>query len=279
MPSLLNVLKKTERDMTTASNGTSRTEFAISVDGTSIAYEVNGNGPAVVLLHGSFQNRHVWSSIGYTDRLKSDNRVITIDLRGHGDSDRPIESAAYTIDKLCQDVLAVSDACAVDRFAVWGYSGGGNVARYLGSRSKRVEKLALLGVEFGPGAPERLRARVVSAVKHWTPIWQLQREGKLDAQTLSPQDQQTLGAGLLPSSIALANAAFEWPVNNPADLLCPTLWLIGTKHEPCMANVDEYRSALERTNVTLQLLEGLDHQQELTEINQGFPSMQAFTRS
>lgn len=52
-----------------------------------------------------------------------------MDLRGHGESDLPEDPADYAINKLCQDILAVADACEVERFSLWGMSYGGKVGR------------------------------------------------------------------------------------------------------------------------------------------------------
>src|SRR5215470_1886688 len=80
------------------------THYAASTDGARIAYDVSGEGPALMLLHGGFiQTRGDWRETGFVSRLKGEFRVITVDLRGHGESERPRESAAYGIERLCDD--------------------------------------------------------------------------------------------------------------------------------------------------------------------------------
>ena len=69
-----------------------------------------------MLLHGGGQNRTYWHSAGYVARLKDAYRVIAIDARGSGDSDRPADPSAYTTQTQGDDVLAVADACGLDRF-------------------------------------------------------------------------------------------------------------------------------------------------------------------
>jgi pimeloyl-ACP methyl ester carboxylesterase len=129
------------------------TSFVVSKDGTRIAFDVSGKGPAVVLLHGGGQSRRVWHEAGYVRRLVNQFTVITMDLRGHGESDKPTSVDAYAVDRLTDDILAVADAAHVARFAVWGYSYGGNIARYLPARSDRVSKLVIVGIPFGAAAP------------------------------------------------------------------------------------------------------------------------------
>src|SRR5262249_24229930 len=83
----------------------SPTRFVTSKDGTRIAYDVTGAGPALILLHGGGGNRHDWHEAGYVARLSSAFTVIAIDQRGSGESDKPLTASAYAIDTLVDDVL------------------------------------------------------------------------------------------------------------------------------------------------------------------------------
>src|SRR5687768_13543220 len=71
--------------------------IAIAADGAKIAYDVAGTGPALLLVHGGGQTRQSWQQLGYVDRLKNRFTVITLDLRGHGDSDKPLRPDAYNL--------------------------------------------------------------------------------------------------------------------------------------------------------------------------------------
>ena len=81
-----------------------------------------------MLLHGWCCDRSWWTEPGYVDELTSDYRLVKVDVRGHGASDKPHEVTAYTSDALTGDVLAVADAEGLDRFAIWGQSYGGWIA-------------------------------------------------------------------------------------------------------------------------------------------------------
>ncbi len=67
--------------------------FAISADGCRIAYDVSGAGTPILVLHGGGHTRKNWHAADYVDRLKSDFKVITMDIRGNGESDQPTDSA------------------------------------------------------------------------------------------------------------------------------------------------------------------------------------------
>ena len=63
--------------------------------GVRIHYQVEGKGPPLVLQHGFTQSLEGWYRCGYVDALKPKYRVVLIDARGHGKSDKPHERAAY----------------------------------------------------------------------------------------------------------------------------------------------------------------------------------------
>ena len=121
-----------------------------------------------------------------------DFTVITLDLRGHGESGLPTEPADYTIDKMMQDVLAVADACEVERFTIWGFSFGGRVGRYLAAQSERVDKIILMGTPLGAGLSDEFRQEFEDFCAHWPPIIQAQRDGTLDLDSLSQDDREFL---------------------------------------------------------------------------------------
>lgn len=100
----------------------------VSSGGVRISYDVVGEGRPLVLLHGWCFDRSWWTEPGYVDELRSDHRLVNIDLRGHGASDKPHEADAYRKDAVAGDVLAVADAEGLDRFAIWGQSRGGWIA-------------------------------------------------------------------------------------------------------------------------------------------------------
>jgi pimeloyl-ACP methyl ester carboxylesterase len=96
--------------------------------GVRISYDVVGQGRPLVLLHGLWCDRSWWTEPGYVEELRCDHRLVNVDIRGHGASDKPHDGAAYTADTLVGDVLAVAGAEGLDRFAIWGQSYGGWIA-------------------------------------------------------------------------------------------------------------------------------------------------------
>ncbi|MBU0595319.1 alpha/beta fold hydrolase [Candidatus Bipolaricaulota bacterium] len=106
--------------------------------GVRIRYELEGSGPPLVLQHWSLATLEDWYDCGFVDLLKADYRLILIDARGHGRSDRPHDPAAYALSNRVADIVVVLDDLAIDRAHFFGYSMGGwigfGVAKYAQDR-------------------------------------------------------------------------------------------------------------------------------------------------
>jgi pimeloyl-ACP methyl ester carboxylesterase len=101
---------------------------ATAPDGTSIAWSTTGSGEPVVLVHGITESAASFDPI--TRRLGSTNEVITLDLRGHGDSGR---ADTYDLGAMAGDVAAVVAAAGAVRPHLVGHSLGGAVVTAAGS--------------------------------------------------------------------------------------------------------------------------------------------------
>jgi len=129
-------------------------EKVVSKDGTEIAYDVTGSGPALVLVAGAFTDRSRY--VQDAEALASAFSVVNYDRRGRGDSG---DTLPYAVEREWEDLAAVRDATGA-RFAC-AYSSGSMVL--LQSRVP-FEKLAVVEppfrVEGAPPAPERYLERL-----------------------------------------------------------------------------------------------------------------------
>jgi pimeloyl-ACP methyl ester carboxylesterase len=254
------------------------TEFAKSPDGSRIAYDVAGTGPVVILLHGGGQTRRIWHETGYVTRLQKEFKVVAVDMRGNGDSDKPDDPSAYALDRLVADVLAVADSVGAKRFSLWGFSYGANIGRYVASRSDRVQSMVYIGIPFGPATDGIFRSSILDLQAKWLPIIAAARAGKFDPSTLVDRERAQWQRGMVAVELAWLSAMLDYPPVEPKDMRCPTLWVVGTSNPAALQSVQEYRPKLEGTNVTVELLPGLLHPQELMSIDAVFPLELEFTR-
>lgn len=243
------------------------TRFAVSADGTRIAYEVRGEGPALMLLHGAGQTRSEWDTIGYATPLAERFTVIMVDGRGFGDSGKPVDAASYTVDRQLEDLIAVADAAGVDRFALWGYGRGAIIGRYLAARSERVQAMVYVGVPFGPALSETLAIAAKGLGAKWQPIFDAKNAGTLGERRLTDSDRETLDRGTLEVMVALQTAMLDYPPVEPGELKAPTLWLVGTADEESLTSAKEHEGKLEGTSVTLVQVSGANYSEMFTRVN------------
>lgn len=232
--------------------------IATSADGTPIAYDKAGSGPPLLLVHGGGQTRKSWNEQGYVERLQKQFTVITVDLRGTGDSGKPMQPDAYALDHVLADLLAVADAAGAPRFHVWGIGRGAAIARYLAARSDRVISAVLVGTTMGPAVAGVMKDAVEGMRKKWAPVVAAHAAGTLDPATLSASDRAAWDNGIALLVLPLA-ALLEYPPVEPAELKAPTLWLVGSDDAETMQNVKAYEEKLSGTPVTLKLLSSVSY--------------------
>jgi pimeloyl-ACP methyl ester carboxylesterase len=115
--------------------------------GIRIHYEVEGDGTPLVLLHGISETYETWHVSCWAESLKKKYRLILIDARGHGDSDKSHDSEAYAMKLMVNDVVAVLDDLKIGKAHFLGYSMGGwigfGIAKY---SPKRFHSLIIGGM-------------------------------------------------------------------------------------------------------------------------------------
>jgi pimeloyl-ACP methyl ester carboxylesterase len=115
---------------------------ALNHQGYRIGFEEYGEGERpIVLAHGLLMNRHMFDRLGPA-LAERGNRVICVDLLGHGGSDQPDDLRLYSMPLFAEQILALLDHLELERAVVGGTSLGANVALELAvRRPERVEGL------------------------------------------------------------------------------------------------------------------------------------------
>jgi len=138
-------------------------------DSVEIAFLDEGEGEPIMLIHGFASNKEVnWVYPGWVTTLRrAGRRVIALDNRGHGESSKLYDPAAYHSGLMAEDVRALLDHLGLGRADVMGYSMGSRNTAFLAVAHPELVRSAVLGglgigLIEGVGEPERI-ARALEA--------------------------------------------------------------------------------------------------------------------
>lgn len=202
------------------------TLFAESPDGVLIAYRVHGAIdadaalPPVLLVHGFASNDDVtWERTGWVKALQDAGRaVITLDLRGHGESDKPVDAESYAPARLGADLVAVLESAGAERADLVGYSMGNRV----------ISAMTAL-------APERARRVVIGGAgpRELFASWDLDEARAVllrDEPSRDPVIEQVLRPAISAGAdrealLACIEGVVGAPLSIPGDI--PTLFVVG----------------------------------------------------
>jgi pimeloyl-ACP methyl ester carboxylesterase len=122
-------------------------EGVFDSNGVKIRYVTEGKGEAVVLIHGWMSDAGMWGPLD-TNPASKEFQLIALDLRGHGQSDKPHDAANYDAE-VAEDVVRLLDHLKIDKAHLVGYSSGSFVAgKVAATHPDRVRS-----VVFGGQAP------------------------------------------------------------------------------------------------------------------------------
>ncbi len=218
----------------------------ITNDGIKICYEIidECDGEYLLLHTGLNSTKEAWIESSYTDELKMNFKLVLIDPRGHGQSDKPRDLRKYSFKKMVEDVIALLDSLKIDKIHFFGYSLGG-----------------LVGWLVAKYHPERIKTFIAGGSRVITnftsnPFLRLEflKEGPvenkdLDLEQLNVED-------ILPK--------LEFPV----------LTFVGDKDNSCYPHVEEFSKLI--PDCTSFTLEGLDHPQAIIQKDKVIPHVIAF---
>ncbi len=136
-------------------------------EGVKIYYEVEGEGPPVILIHGiatSIDGN--WKDTNWVNVLKDDYKLILMDCRGHGRSDKPKDPAQYG-DHMIDDIIKLLDHLSIKKANFFGYSMGSMLTMELLLRNQELFISAILG-GFALSFPgEKERAATKQLIDNW----------------------------------------------------------------------------------------------------------------
>jgi pimeloyl-ACP methyl ester carboxylesterase len=232
------------------------------LNGIEIDYEVTGRGRSLILGHGYGATRRMWS--GQHAALGDRYRLITWDMRGHGQTETPDDPAQYSTELTVADTRGLLKMLGVSRAVVGGLSLGGymSLAFYL-AHPEMVE--ALIICDSGPGY------RNVDARAAWNQRAH-QRAAELEARGLdalggrSREVREAVGQhrgaqGLAHAARGMLAQQDSHVIDGLAGIRVPTLVVVGDRDEPFLAPCQYMAKKI--PGARLEIIAGAGHSSNL----------------
>jgi len=217
-------------------------------NGVKIHYKDIGSGSPIVFLHGYTMNSQMWNNTAIYQALSTTHRLITVDFRGHGLSDKPTLPSEYG-PKVGKDIIALLDHLQLKKTHLVGFSMGAYVAgRLLVTHSNRINSATLISGYF-PFFDKHEALFAEETAQHM----------EEEAEKHSGEEKVNLNA--------LAATARGWQHDAVTDeeiskITVPVQAIFGSEERNELFEEQHYRLALPPTALPIVIIDGADHDSE-----------------
>jgi pimeloyl-ACP methyl ester carboxylesterase len=233
-----------------------------TLNGIEIEYQDGGQGSPVLLGHGYSATGRMWD--GQRAALGNSYRVISWDMRGHGQTESPSDPAQYSAALTVADMRALLGHCGVERAVVGGLSLGGYVslAFYL-AHPEMVRALVIC--DSGPGY-RNAQARAAWNTRAYERADELDRTGLAALAGRSREMREAMGhhrsaQGLAHAARGMLAQESSAVIDGLATIQVPTLIIVGDQDQPFLAP-SEYM-AKKIPGARLEVIAGAGHSSNL----------------
>ena len=247
-----------------------------------VSYRIEGQGPALYLVHGIGARKTTWDklSVGLKDRFT----CVSYDLRGHGES--PVPPTPYTLDDLVDDLEALRQKLGHEKIHVAGHSLGGMIGpAYARAYPEHTLSVGLLSTAAGRSEDDRAKLKAVGDAMEQNGI----------AETLGTFVARWFTDAFIQAHPDLVEARLQQVNDTPADVFLCVFWIYATTemapwlHEvkcPCLVLTGELDGGCnprlnqfidgELPDSRLVILEGLKHALMIEASEQVLPHLREF---
>ena len=229
-------------------------------DGLKIYYETCGDGEPIVLVHGwgsSLEGN--WVGTGWVEALRTTRRVVALDVRGHGESDKPHEQALYSYAQMSRDVLRVMDHLGIAKADFLGYSMGSFMgASLLGHARARFTSMILGGIGDETDTSLAILPKIVAGLRAKDSA-QIKDPVGLGYRTYADADPRNDREALALSALQMWPEGFPLQLIGPglAEIDIPVLVVNGANDHPYIDTVHHLIDAI--ANAQLAVVPDRDH--------------------
>lgn len=220
----------------TATQGEDEAMPKLQRGGVNIHYQIEGEGPVLLLTHGFSASSAMWRQ-NVPALADAGWRVVTWDMRGHGQSDSPDDTSLYSAELTVGDIDALLDAAGAEQAVVGGMSLGGymSLAYHLAHRP-RVRSLLL--IDTGPGFKnDEARGKWNDYARGKGDELLAKGDGALSDSAETRLQRQNF-TGLRNAAYGMLTQHSADAINSLPEIAVPTLVVVGDRDEPFLAASD-----------------------------------------
>jgi pimeloyl-ACP methyl ester carboxylesterase len=206
------------------------------LNGIEIEYQDGGTGPAVLLGHGYSATGRMWD--GQRGALGDHYRIVSWDMRGHGQTDSPADPAQYSAALSVADMRALLEHCGMERAVVGGLSLGGYLALAFYLAHPEMVR-ALVICDSGPGY-RNAEARATWNRRAHERAAELESRGLEALAGRSREMREAMGhhrsaQGLAHAARGMLAQQGSQVIDGLASIRVPTLIIVGDQDQPFLA--------------------------------------------
>lgn len=234
-----------------------KSKYIISTDGAKIAYNVYGKGSPLVLIHGMGSNKEMWVERGWIEIFENYFTVITIDIRGNGESDKSYNSNFYSISNILDDINTVVKKCGFKEYSYFGHSYGATIGLQICKHNKNIKKVVCGGTIFGNTFFKEV---VPEWINEYESLELKKKNNMLDQQNFSADEIEWIEKTDFELAIAQLKAWTNWEGVEIEDISTSLAIYSGTKDNPqVLGNLNTNEIRIKKNNIALKIFENLNH--------------------
>lgn len=250
--------------------------------GVEVNYRVDGQGPALYMVHGIGARKTTWDAL--IDGLKHDFTCVSYDLRGHGDSPQP--PTPYSLDDLVDDLEALRQKLGHDRIHIVGHSLGGMIGpAYARAYPDNTSSVTLLSTAAGRSDEDSAKLKAVGDAMKQNGI----------VETLGTFVERWFTDAFIEAHPQRIEARLQQVRDTPGDVFLSVFWIYATTEMapwlnqvgcPCLVLTGEFDGGCnprlnrfihqELLDSRLVILEGLKHSLLIEASEQVLPHLKSF---
>jgi pimeloyl-ACP methyl ester carboxylesterase len=242
-----------------------KSKHIISIDGAKIAYNVSGNGFPIVLAHGIGANKEMWVNRGWVKIFEKHFTVITIDIRGNGESDKSYSPDFYAINNILDDIDNVVKECGFSEYNYFGHSYGATIGLQLCKQNKKIKNIVCGGTTFGNNFFKEIVPKWITEYENFD---LRKKNNTLNELNLSKEELEWLEKTDLELTVSQLKAWNNWEGIEAKEIKSNLAVYSGTKDNPqVLENLNINENEIKKNNIALKIFEDLDHVDLVGKVN------------